>query len=135
VPVRRERKAAEKKPVGEAEDPNLRSFKEVWGYGARTADDEEAGFVSDLIADDRDWELYYLVVDTGGWLKNQKRLLSVNWIEHIDHDSSHVRTDVTRAQLEKAPEFDPAEPVNTELEIQLYDYYGRPRGTVSADAE
>jgi hypothetical protein len=44
----------------------------------------------------------------------------VDWAEHV------VRVDLSRAQVEGSPEFDPTAPVNREYEARLYDYYGRP---------
>jgi hypothetical protein len=34
--------------------------------------------------------------------------------------------DLSKADIENGPEFDPEKPVNVEYEAQVYDYYGRP---------
>jgi len=38
-----------------------------------------------------------------------------------------VRVDLTVEQIRLGPEYDPSAPVNREYEIQLYDFYGRPK--------
>jgi hypothetical protein len=51
-------------------------------------------------------------------------------VTEVDWAARSVRTEVTEAQVEEAPDFDPAEPVNARMEAVLYDYYGRAHARV-----
>jgi hypothetical protein len=107
-------------------DPNLRSTREVAGYRIHAADGE-IGHVDDFIASDGDWVVRYLVVDTRNWLPGRRVLVSPEWVQNISWDERHVGVDVTRDTVKNSPPYDPSAPVNREYEIQMYDYYGRPK--------
>jgi hypothetical protein len=107
------------------DDPSLRSMKEVTGYHIE-ATDGEIGHVEDFIADDEDWTIRYAVVDTRNWLPGKKVLVAPWMIRAVRWRESRVHLELTREQVQGAPEYDPSAPVNREYETQLYDYYGRP---------
>lgn len=116
----------ETNPEEEEKENHLRSFKEVKGYYIN-ASDGEIGHVEDFIVDDKTWALRYFVVDTRNWFPGGKKvLLSLNWAKSIDWARSTFTVDLEKKQIEDAPEFDPEQPVNKEVEVRLYDYYGRP---------
>jgi hypothetical protein len=106
-------------------DPHLRSVREVSAYHIE-AEDGEIGHVDDFIAQTGDWAIRYLVADTRNWLPGRKVLLSPTWAKEVVWSDGRVRVDLTREQVKNSPPFDPAQPVNRELETRLYDYYGRP---------
>jgi hypothetical protein len=120
----RRQQASESAPT-ETGDHNLRSVKEVTGYHIE-ADDGEIGHVEDFIADEEDWTIRYIVVDTRNWLPGKKVLIAPWMIRSVRRDESKVHLDMTRDQVQAAPEYDPSTPVNREYESRLYDYYGRP---------
>jgi hypothetical protein len=107
-------------------DPHLRSTREVIGYHIQ-ARDGEIGHVDDLIVDDELWYLRYLVIDTRNWLPGRKVLVAPAWAEQVSWIERKVYIDLKRETIKNSPEFDPSMPVNREYEVQLYDYYGRPR--------
>lgn len=107
-------------------DTHLRSTREVIGYNI-SAVDGEIGHVEDFIADDRIWDLRYIVVNTRNWLPGKKVLISPAWIKKITWQKAKVQIDLTREQIRKSPEFDPTQPVNRGYENALYDFYGRPK--------
>ena len=106
-------------------DPHLRSMKEVSGYNVQ-ARDGEIGHVETFIVDDDSWSIMYLVVDTGNWLPGKKVLVALGWIEAVNWAEQTIEIDLQRETIKNGPEYDPHEPVNRELEMRLYDYYGRP---------
>ena len=112
----------EKRPEG---DPHLRSLREVLGY-ALVAADGQIGHIEDFVADDENWAIRLAVIDTRNWLPGKKVAFSPHWIDRIDWGGKMAQTRLKQDQIRDAPEFDPAEPVNEELEVRLYDYYGRP---------
>ncbi len=109
-----------------AEEQNrLRSIREVEGYHIR-AIDGEIGHVEDFIVETSDWSMRYLVVDTRNFLPGRKVLTALSWCEHINWESQYVQVELTRDIIKDSPKFDPAQPINREYEVRLYDYYGRP---------
>ncbi len=127
-PKEEEKEEEEEKRVleGERVDPHLRSVKEVTGYHIQ-ATDGEIGHVEVFIADDSDWFIRYMVVDTKNWLPGRKVLVPPDWIEHVSWTESMVHVDLPRELIKNSPEYDPAAPVNRQYEERLYDYYGRPK--------
>lgn len=103
----------------------LRSIRELEGYTVHAAD-EKLGGVKDFIVDDETWDIRYLVADTSFWPFSRQVLLSTDWIETIRWENQTMTLDLTSSSIESAPEFNPFEPVNRELEERVYDYYGRP---------
>jgi len=107
------------------EKSHLRSVKEVTGYHIQAADGE-IGHVEDYIVDDETWTIRYMVVDTRNWLPGRNVLVAPDWIESIAWTESRVHVNLSTEEVKNSPEYDPAEPVNREYEIRLYDFYGRP---------
>jgi sporulation protein YlmC with PRC-barrel domain len=106
-------------------DSDLRSFNEIVGY-AIGATDETFGHVTDLIIDDDDWQVLYLVADTKDILPwSKKVMLPIDLIDEISFVKHQAAFELTKESIKNAPEFDPSEPVNAEYEEVMYDYYGR----------
>jgi len=104
---------------------HLRSIKEVKGYYIH-ATDGEIGHVDDFILDYETWAIRYLVVDTRNWLPGRKVLISPSWITSVSWVENRVNVSLTTKEVKESPEYDPAQPVNREYELRLYDFYGRP---------
>jgi hypothetical protein len=113
--------------TAENNDPNLRSMNEVLHYDIEAVDGD-IGHVEDLIAEDENWEIMYLVVDTLDYFPGGKKVLcAVDWIKSIDYLKSEVKINLDKDDIKNSPEFNPAEPVNRQYEERLYDFYGRPK--------
>lgn len=112
----------------EVESPfrNLRSAGEVMGYHIQ-ATDGEIGHVEDFIMDDTNWTLRYVVVDTRNILPGKKVLLAPQWVNSIEWRGRKMNVDLSKDLIKNGPSFDYQAPINREYEIQLYDYYGRPK--------
>jgi len=67
----------------------LRPVKTFLNYKV-LATDGEIGSVSDLIVDDREMKLRYLVIDTGRWLPGKKVVLSTAWIRGVAPEKETV---------------------------------------------
>lgn len=106
-----------------AEDPHLRSLNEVEGYHVQ-ATDGEVGHVEDLIADDEDWAIRYLVVDTRNWLPGRKVLVSPGWLRKLVWSDRLAVVDLTREQIEESPRYEPQEPIYRGYEAELHEEYG-----------
>ncbi|OHB64482.1 MAG: hypothetical protein A2Y77_07255 [Planctomycetes bacterium RBG_13_62_9] len=119
------------KPPGEVKqaaegDSHLRSTREVAGYRIH-ATDGAIGHVEDFIVSEEDWVIRYLVVDTRNWLPGRSVLISPEWVREIGWEEQQVWVDVSRQAIEDSPPYDASAPVNREYEVQMYDYYGRPK--------
>ncbi len=106
------------------EHPHLRASDEVRGYRVHTRDGE-FGAVDDLVVDDRDWQVRYLVFDTRRWLPGRKVLLAPTWVDDIDWASRQVIVDLDSETIRSAPPYDPAQVISRDDEVRLYRHYGR----------
>lgn len=119
------------KPPSPAEEEqgasHLRSATEVIGYSVQ-ATNGAVGKVKDLLLDDENWQLFYLVIDTDKQLGSDKQvLIALEWIKSINVATKAVSLDLTRHAIQDSPPFDPQAPVNRQYEEVLYDYHGRPK--------
>jgi len=112
------------KVVSEDElDTSLRSFREVKGYYIH-ATDGRLGHVDDLIIDDDDLQVVYLIIDTSNWVPWSKEVvLSVDILEKIDYVKSEVSIPLTKDNIKEAPKFDPGHPIDMDYEKALNNYY------------
>ncbi len=92
-------------------DPHLRSAKEVTGYYVR-AKDADVGHVEDLLVDGTDWLIRYLLVDTKNWWPGKMVLVTTEWVDEISWTDQTVHTSQTRDEIKRAPEYNPAQPID-----------------------
>lgn len=105
----------------------LRSAREVSGYRIHALDGE-IGHVEDFVVEESSWVIRYLVIDTRNWLPGgRKVLITPSWVANIDWGGHLVTVDLGQDAIRNSPEYDPSQPINRAYELQLYDYYGRPR--------
>jgi hypothetical protein len=116
--------AAQARSRSDEGDPHLRSAREITGYYIQ-ATDGDIGHVEDFLADDADWAIRYMIVDTRNWLPGKKVLISPQWIEDVSWSENRVRVDLTRDQIRRGPEYDPATPIDRDYENRLFSFYGR----------
>ena len=79
-------------------DRHLRSAREVISYVANAADGE-IGSIDDLIVEDVDWFIRYVVVKTGSWFSDQKLLLSAQSVGSISWANRQVDFVHARGQM------------------------------------
>ncbi len=103
---------------------DVRSGNEIHSYDIH-ATDGLFGTVHDLIVDDEFWVVRYVVVDTGHWLPGRKVIFATSWIDRISWTERALYVDLTKAQVESSPHYDPHQIVNRTYEENLYDYHGR----------
>lgn len=119
--IMEEHRAREEESGG---DTHLRSSKEVAGYHIE-ATDASVGHVEDFLFEPDSWAIRYLVVDTRNWLPGRKVLISPQWIRNISWSERSVSVDLTRADIENSPEYDPSHPPTRGYESQLHRHYAR----------
>jgi hypothetical protein len=100
----------------------LRSIKELMGYKIE-ATDGEVGKIHDFFFDDEIWAIRYIVVDTGGWLKDRKVLLVPSAAGDPDWKNSTVPVRLTKEQVKESPEIDADKPVSRQAEVELHKHF------------
>ena len=80
---------------------HLRSRNEVVGYHLH-ATDGDIGHVQDILIDDSDWCVRYLVVDTRNWLPGAHVLISPAAVRQIEWADREIRIGASRAMV-KSP--------------------------------
>ncbi len=105
-------------------DTHLRSFNEVSRYRINAVDGH-IGHVEDLIFDDENWHIVYMVADTKNWLPGGSVLVAVKWLKEIDWAGSEVTVDLSREKIKNSPAYDPYKAISIEYEEMLYGHYGR----------
>ena len=107
----------------EHNDLHLRSVKAVTGYHIH-ASDGEIGHVADVLVEDADWGIHYLVVDTRNWWPGRKTLVSPRSIKDIDWTKRQVDLNVVRQRVKDAPTYDASTVVDRAYENHFNNYYG-----------
>jgi len=112
----------------------LWSFEHLRGYTLR-ATDGTLGDVHDVLFDDREWTVRYLVVDTGAWLSGRRVLIIPAVLDRPDPERREFPVALTQEQVRNSPDIDTDKPVSREQETTLYGYYGWPNYWVMPAAE
>jgi hypothetical protein len=118
-------------PVGDGERTRsgLHSSRELRGCTV-LAKDGEVGRVTDLIVDDEEWPIRFLVIRANRPEPGREVLVDPFWIEEADWAEGIVHLRLPREAVERSPSFDPSTPVNLEQVTRILDYYGRPQATM-----
>lgn len=86
------------------------------------ATDGDIGHVDDVLFDDRDWTVRWLVADTGRWLPGRQVLIPPQLCGTPNAEALPV--DMTREQITEQPSLDADAPISLQYERQLLDYFG-----------
>lgn len=103
----------------------LYSLRDLFDMAVRGTDDE-AGAVHDAYVDDDTWRIRYLVVETGSWLFGRRVLIAPEAVTGLDWDEKVLRVNLTRQQIEDAPDVDLERPVSRQQMQEMNAYYGWP---------
>ena len=106
------------------DDPHLRSADKVTGYNIK-ATDGEIGDVEDFIINDSNWQIDFILVDTGNWFPGKKVLIAPKMIKEINWEASTVVVNATEDRVKNSPEYQPGEELSESYEANLQNYYGR----------
>ncbi len=104
-------------------DPHLRSMSAIHGYHIH-ATDGVIGHVENILLDDANWAIRYVVVDTRNWWPGAHVLISPCAVQAIEWTDHEVRLNVSRTLVKTSPPWDPADMIEREYERSLHDHYG-----------
>ncbi len=110
-------------PQHDDDNPHPRSAKVVTGYHIH-ASDGVIGHIEELLMEEEDWTIRYLVVDTKNWWPGKKVLIPPNLVRKIDWLSKQVSLAVDRRMVKESPEYDPAMTIGRPYEHTLLAHYG-----------
>ncbi|UKT64732.1 PRC-barrel domain-containing protein [Pedobacter mucosus] len=98
------------------------NIKSLLGYkiGAR---DGEIGRVKDFYFEDTSWAIRYLVVETGNWFMEKKKLIAPQALLSPDWKNRIFPVDLSLDQVKDSPDIDTEKPVSLQQEIELYGHY------------
>ena len=105
------------------EDANLRSVAEITGYHIH-ATDGDIGHLSDVLIEDTDWSLRYLIVNTSNWWQGKDVLISPRSTQSIRWTEQLIYLSVTRDLIRTSPEYDRARKIDPAFEADIARHYG-----------
>lgn len=89
-----------------------------------TASDGEAGRVRDFLFNDQSWDIRYLVVDMGNWLRRHDVVVPVTALDLPDWKTKTCHTCLSKEQLRDCPGVDTKKPVSRQQELAMREYFG-----------
>lgn len=105
------------------EHPHLHGLRELLRLHAR-ASDGPIGPVRDLLCDDDDWRIRYLVVGEDDVAPGRETTVSPRWIDAIDWPAGELHLNLRCDQVRTSPPYHHPL-VDPEYESQLVSHYGR----------
>ncbi len=88
------------------------------------ATDGRIGTVSDFLFDDRNWQVRWVVIDTGDWLPGRLVLVHPQALGKPDFNRNTLPVALTKAQVEASPDIQRDLPVSRQMEHGVFAYYG-----------
>ena len=104
---------------------HLHSVAEFKGYYVHALDGD-IGHIENLLADDSNWEIRYLVIATRNWWPGKIVQLAPYAVKDIDWFGEHINMNVTREQVKSAPAWDPLALADEVSEGDLHRHFGWP---------
>jgi len=84
--------------------------KTSWLRGCHiVATDGEIGHIDDVLVDERDWTVRYLVVDTSNWIGGKSVLIATSVLAGVEAGPRKVRVALTREQVKAGPSVESAD--------------------------
>ncbi len=78
----------------------LRSARAIFGFHV-FSNGQRDGRLSDLLFDEKNWHVAYLVLDTGRWLAHKEVLISTRKIESIDWNQFRVNVAPEKSEIDR----------------------------------
>jgi hypothetical protein len=103
------------------------------GYEVRTRDGL-AGHVRDLYFGDERWDIQYVVVELGGWLRHRRVLVPPEAVEVRDAHERQLLLAMSQADVMRCPAAESARPVSIQMALRYRNFVTWPALWVSAYA-
>jgi hypothetical protein len=105
-------------------NPHLRSCNAVLHYQVH-ARDGDIGHLHGMLVDEETWSVRYMIVNTSAWWLGHEVLIAPPWIKNVSWPDRAVTVDLGRQTLKTAPPYDSSLPLEPELELRIFEHYGR----------
>jgi len=93
------------------------------GYDVETTE----GSIGEVTEESTDVVASFIVVDTGFWILEKKRLIPAAAISGIDHDTKTLRLDMTKDEIKNAPDYVAESQIERDVEYRdAHDRYYQP---------
>jgi hypothetical protein len=103
----------------------LHNVVEFKGYYVHALDGD-IGHVENVLADDSNWEIRYLVIATRNWWPGKIVQLAPYAVKDIDWFGERINMNVTRDRVRSAPAWDPLAMMDEVSEQQFHRHFGWP---------
>ncbi|MDQ1521687.1 MAG: hypothetical protein QOI55_2760, partial [Actinomycetota bacterium] len=67
----------------------------------------------------------YIVVDTGFWIFDKKRMIPAGAIDTIDHKNRRINVRLTKDEIKKAPDYDAQRRDDADVQRSHEEHYNR----------
>jgi hypothetical protein len=104
-------------------ESHLRSVDEVKSYVAH-AEDGECGHVKSIVADDSDWSIRYMLVDTRRWIPGKEVLIPVRLISGVSWSTRELNLETDCETIRTAPQFESLSSVDKKCEEDVNSHFG-----------
>ena len=88
------------------------------------ASDGLIGRAADFLVDDTDWQVRYMLVDTGDWWPGEKILIAPQTIQTMQSDQRAIELSASRDRVKGAPRYRPDMTVDGDYDQKFLTYYG-----------
>ena len=88
--------------------------------------DGKVGSLSDLLMDDREWTVRYLVIARGFWPFRRRVVVLPSHVTSISPEEGSVKVSLSQSRTKAAPPVSAREPVSHLKEKEFHDYYQVP---------
>ncbi|WP_162632618.1 PRC-barrel domain-containing protein [Paraliobacillus zengyii] len=124
----KQREIQEKAKADQKESHQLRSVNEIkgelTGYKVEGIGGK-IGHVSDVIIDEENWKITYLVIETSKFLAANFILIATDWISDIHWYDKKIYVEVDNEKVKNVTDFDIHAPLTKEYEEKLYSDLGK----------
>ncbi|MEO9228497.1 MAG: PRC-barrel domain-containing protein [Devosia sp.] len=104
------------------DDPHLRSIAAVNGYHIH-ATDGEIGHIEDVLVEEADWSIRYLIVDTKNWWSGQHVLISPRSARDVSWNDRSIDLTVDRKTVKSSPTYNASTTVDRDYEDRFNAFY------------
>jgi len=105
-------------------DPHLRSAHDAGGFLIE-ASNRAVGCLVDLIVDDQDWSVRYVVVDAQSWWPETKVLIALQWVTRVNWSMSKLFVDMACETFRQSPAYTGEAMLTRDYENKLFQNCGR----------
>lgn len=88
------------------------------------ASDGEVGRIRDFLVDDQLWQVRYVVLDLGNWLRRHDVVVPITALDVPDWKTKSCRACLTISQLRDCPDVNTRKSVSRQQELAMRDYFG-----------